>query len=685
MLKPRTLALSLLTLTLAACSNQAVTPAAQQGTLSTQAVSCVPWDASSVYLAGDTVTAGGVTYKAGWWTQGNNPATNSGPAGSGQVWTVVSGGCGTTNPPPVNPPPVNPPTGSAPFKLNQRYSLQVTTNGLTNRYLRHYRSEGFTEIVDASSNSTLKADATFQVVAGLSDPNCFSFQSVNIAGNYLRHALGRLRIDPDNGGTFKADATFCAKAALSGAAGAVSLEAKNFPGRYIRHRNAEVWVEASTGGTFNADASWTPREGWSLLGDPPAPPPVNPPPVTPPNTSGYKRVGYFVQWGTYSRNFQVADLVKNGAGATLTHLNYSFGGISADGQCTVTAPAPISDAYADYQKSFTGDISVDGVADVYSQTLKGNFNQLKKLKAKYPSLKVLISLGGWTLSKNFSDVALTDAARKKFVSSCLDLYIKGNLPVADGAGGPAAAAGIFDGIDIDWEFPGSEGNTGNIVRAEDTRNFTLLLEEFRRQLGTGRLLTAALPASPEKIGKIEVANVSKILDYLTFFGYDFRGGFSPQGPTGFQSNLYKDPNDKSPGEAKDYAIETAVDTLLRAGAPANKIIPGMPYYGRGWTGVANVNNGLHQTAGNPAQGKYEAGVDDYKEIIAKPGTVYRDDVTKAPWKFDGSNFWTYDDPQSIGIKMNYIKQRGLGGSMAWAMDGEGSDAPLSKAIFNGLK
>ena len=85
------------------------------------------------------------------------------------------------------------------------------------------------------------------------------------------------------------------------------------------------------------------------------------------------------------------------------------------------------------------------MGDVWSQPLKGNFNQLKKLKARHPQLKVFISLGGWTWSKNFSRFSMTAASRQTLVASCIDLYIKGNLPVADGAGGPGAAAGVFDG------------------------------------------------------------------------------------------------------------------------------------------------------------------------------------------------------------------------------------------------
>ncbi|ADV66526.1 glycosyl hydrolase family 18 protein [Deinococcus maricopensis] len=409
---------------------------------------------------------------------------------------------------------------------------------------------------------------------------------------------------------------------------------------------------------------------------------------TPTPTTGYKRVGYFAQWGIYGRNFTLKNVETSGAAATLTHINYAFGGITDDGSCTVTAPG-ISDSFADYTKAFDAASSVSGTGDTWDQTLRGNFNQLKQLKAKHPGLKALISLGGWTWSKNFSNVALTDAARKKFVSSCIDLYIKGNLPSTDGAGGPGSALGVFDGIDIDWEYPASEGNTGNIVRPEDTRNFTLLLEEFRRQLDAlspGKyLLTAALPSAPSKIAKLEVANISKVLDIMNLMTYDFRGAWAATGPTNFHSNLYPDPNGPGSGEEKSYSVDGAVNAYLSAGAPAAKLVMGIPYYGRGWKGVTNAGNGLYQAATGAAQGTYEPGFDDFKVLKNAPGTVYYHPTTKQAWKFDGSTFWSYDDPTVIASKVAYIKQKGLGGSMAWSLDGDDAQATLSKAIYNGLK
>ena len=136
---------------------------------------------------------------------------------------------------------------------------------------------------------------------------------------------------------------------------------------------------------------------------------------------------------------------------------------------------------------------------------------------------------------------------------------------------------------------------------------------------------------------------------------------------------------------KTWSVDTAVNTYLRAGAPANKLVVGVPYYGRGWRGVGSANNGLYQSASGIPQGEYEAGIDNYNVLVNKPGTVYRSNVTKQMWKFDGNEFWSYDDPEVLTTKMNYIKQRGLGGSMAWSMDGEDKNATLSKTIYNALK
>ena len=130
-----------------------------------------------------------------------------------------------------------------------------------------------------------------------------------------------------------------------------------------------------------------------------------------------KRVGYFTQWGIYGRGFLVKNLVTSGAAARLSHINYAFANVSEDGRCFEANLAGEGDAWADYQRPAPASESVDGVADAPEQALKGNFNQLRKLKSRHPELKVLLSIGGWTWSTYFSNAALTSASRRAFVAS----------------------------------------------------------------------------------------------------------------------------------------------------------------------------------------------------------------------------------------------------------------------------
>lgn len=142
----------------------------------------------------------------------------------------------------------------------------------------------------------------------------------------------------------------------------------------------------------------------------------------------------------------------------MTFINYAFGNIYVKNggyECGIVNKAESGagdggDAWADFGMGYSTSDSVDGKADTWDQPLAGNFNQLKKLKVKFPKLRTFISLGGWTWSKYFSAASATDALRKQLVKSCIDLYIKGNLPVIDGRGGNGTAEGVFDGIDIDW-------------------------------------------------------------------------------------------------------------------------------------------------------------------------------------------------------------------------------------------
>ena len=296
----------------------------------------------------------------------------------------------------------------------------------------------------------------------------------------------------------------------------------------------------------------------------------------------FVKVGYFTQWGIYGRDFVVRDLQDNGTAARLTHINYAFADVTPNEAGDVVCRS--ADAWADYQVQFSAERSVDGVADEPGAPLYGNFNQLRRLKAKHPDLKVLISLGGWTLSKYFSDAALTPDSRHTLVESCIDLFIKGNLPGLL----PGAGAGVFDGIDLDWEWPGSEGNVGNVIRPEDKQNFTALVAEFRGQLDAygdetdeGYELTAFLPAAPAKIDAgFEVEEIFADLDFATVQGYDFHGTWETT--TNHQGQLFSPRRDPDPAR---FSLDLAIDSYRQRGAPADKLVVGVPYFGRGWTGV----------------------------------------------------------------------------------------------------
>ncbi|NUS14988.1 MAG: chitinase [Streptomyces sp.] len=427
---------------------------------------------------------------------------------------------------------------------------------------------------------------------------------------------------------------------------------------------------------------------------------------------GYAKVGYFVQWGIYGRQYFVKNLDTSGAAAKLDVINYAFGNVDPknltclQGVTKATTGDPedpsqgdgAGDAEADYGRAFPASQSVNGQADDGWGTLRGNFNQLKELKAKYPHLKVVMSLGGWTYSKYFSDVAATDASRKKFVSSCIDTYIKGNLPSYEGAGGAGVAAGIFDGFDIDWEWPGSpDGHPGNHYSANDKANLTALLAEFRKELdalgGNHLLLTAFTPADPNKIALgWDLPQVSKSLDIENVQGYDFHGSGSDNSwepnRTGHQANLYADPTSPVPN---DFSADKAIQTYLDAGVSPRKLTLGLPFYGRGWQQVADGGvHGVWQSANGAAPGQFaeEAGTRGYNNLVTSVAgmTVYHDTTAVATYGYTGSGgqWWSFDDAWSIGQKAHYITSKHLLGAMIWEMSGDTPGGTLFNALTTGL-
>ncbi|MER5537454.1 glycoside hydrolase family 18 chitinase [Streptomyces mirabilis] len=376
--------------------------------------------------------------------------------------------------------------------------------------------------------------------------------------------------------------------------------------------------------------------------------------TTPPPTGNAVKLGYFTEWGIYGRNYNVKNLVTSGSAAKITHINYAFGNVT-NGQCA------IGDSYADYDKAFTADQSVSGVADTWDQPLRGNFNQLRELKAKYPNIKILWSFGGWTWSGGFAQAAANPTA---FAQSCYNL-------VED-----PRWADVFDGIDIDWEYPNACGLSCDTSGAAAYKN---LMQALRAKFGTGNLVTAATTADGTSGGKIDAADyagASQYVDWYNVMTYDFFGAFNAQGPTAPHSPLTSYSGIPTPG----FTTADAIAKFKAKGVPASKLLIGIGFYGRGWTGVTQDAQG--GTATGPAPGTYEQGIEDYK--VLKTSCPATGTIAGTAYAHCGSNWWSYDTPATIGTKMAWAKSQGLGGAFFWEFSGDTSNGELVSALTSGL-
>ncbi|MGW3662741.1 glycosyl hydrolase family 18 protein [Streptomyces sp. NPDC005141] len=376
--------------------------------------------------------------------------------------------------------------------------------------------------------------------------------------------------------------------------------------------------------------------------------------TNPPPTGNAVKLGYFTEWGIYGRNYNVKNLVTSGSAAKITHINYAFGNVTG-GKCA------IGDSYADYDKAFTADQSVSGVADTWDQPLRGNFNQLRELKAKYPNIKVLWSFGGWTWSGGFGEAAKNPAA---FAQSCYDL-------VED-----PRWADVFDGIDIDWEYPNACGLTCDTSGAAAYKN---LMQALRAKFGTSNLVTAATTADGTSGGKVDAADYAGAAQYVDWYNvmtYDFFGAFDADGPTAPHSPLTSYSGIPQAG----FTTADAIAKFKSKGVPAKKLLIGIGFYGRGWTGVTQDAPG--GTATGPAPGTYEPGNEDYK--VLKTSCPVTGTIAGTAYAHCGSNWWSYDTPTTIGTKMAWAKTQGLGGAFFWEFSGDTSNGELVGAINSGL-
>ena len=290
-----------------------------------------------------------------------------------------------------------------------------------------------------------------------------------------------------------------------------------------------------------------------------------------------------------------------------------------------------------------------------------NLAFLRALKRQNPSLTILVSVGGWLWSTNFSDVALTPESRKVFIRSVTDFLTRYDL----------------DGLDIDWEYPDMLGS-GHPFRAEDKQTFTLLLKELRQQFNreTKRThrklyLTIAAGASNEYLAHTQMSKVQKYVDTVNLMTYDYYEPGSDS-TTGHHAPLFTNTADpkRISGEASVLAFE-------QAGVSAAKILLGVPFYGYIWGQVAENNHGLFR-AGKPVPKGY-APYSLITETMLNHGFIrYWDPIASAPYLYSSEKqiFVSYEDPESLAAKCRYVLTHKLGGVMFWDYSGDPSGTLL---------
>ncbi|MDR3715138.1 MAG: glycoside hydrolase family 18 protein [Puia sp.] len=294
-----------------------------------------------------------------------------------------------------------------------------------------------------------------------------------------------------------------------------------------------------------------------------------------------------------------------------------------------------------------------------------NLRNLAGLKDKNPDLKIVISIGGWTWSKLFSDAVLTDSSRAVFASSSIELVSKYKL----------------DGVDIDWEYPGMIGD-GNKFRPEDKEGYTLFFKKLREGLdslgkttGQHYLITTAVGASEQYLGHTDMRQAALYLDYVNLMTYDFKEG--EDSLSGHHTNLYAS---KDPHDPRQRSADQTVRLFEAAGVPASKLVMGMAFYGHGWMMKTDDNNGLYR----PSLSPYRAGGYTYikDSLIGQKGYVrHWDKNAHAPYLFQPEKkiFISYDDEASIRDKCKYVKKNKLAGVMFWEYNNDKKEYLLTVA------
>ena len=307
---------------------------------------------------------------------------------------------------------------------------------------------------------------------------------------------------------------------------------------------------------------------------------------------------------------------------------------------------------------------------------------LRRLRRRHPGLQLLVSIGGWDVAPQYSDIALTAASRARFARSCIRLFIEQQR---------------FNGIDLDWEFPVRGGLIPS--RPEDRADATALVRELREQLNAlGRrthqhyLLTVATPAGTWQEGgaysvsdSYDLAALVPYVSWLNVMTYDMNTIFSPY--SGFNTPMKPDPRDPTPQPQRSRDNLTGAVRYYEAhGVPADKIMLGMAFYGRGFTGVSARYEGRYSKfTGIMAETPWKT---IESQMLTDPHWVrYWSATAEAPWLYDARRhaFFTYDDPRSLALKGAFVRRAQLRGAMIWVLGEDDARNSLLHGLLSGLR
>lgn len=372
--------------------------------------------------------------------------------------------------------------------------------------------------------------------------------------------------------------------------------------------------------------------------------------------SDYTLVSYYMAWSVYEREYYPEDVDVS----RMTHINYAFADLcwkksgSGGAECQ-NEDIPLQQDYVFDGEIIVGDTEVD----------LENFAKFRAIRDTHPNLKLMASVGGWSWSKNFSNMAADEITRRAFANSVVEFLREYQL----------------DGIDIDWEYPVEGGEESNSRRPEDKQNFTLMMSALREALdaagsedGKYYLLSMASGQGDNFVVNADFANSAAYLDYINIMTYDYSGSWDTL--ANHNAPLYYD---------KKLSIENAPRSNVRGGllghlnggVPNYKLVVGIPFYGKGWEGCPA--GGEYQTCSKPSTsfGSWETGIFDYSDLdsnyVNKNGyDRYWNDAAKVAYLYNPEKqiFITYNDENSILYTASLVKTLDIAGTMNWEISGD---------------